>query len=100
MFAKSTFSKVSLILLLVAFICSSFVAKFVQAQGCNDQKLSDIGACSTCCAVSGFNKFNHEQFLKDKKCQCYKDEAEMKLNSPGAAASSKAQKKVVVKPAN
>lgn len=48
---------------------------------CDQQKMEKISECSTCCAIGGFNKFDHKKFLDEKECKCFKDQAELEFNS-------------------
>lgn len=60
------------------------------APACDKQNLDKISDCSTCCAIGGFNKFDHKKFLENKECKCFKDMAEIEFNSN----SNPKQKKV------
>lgn len=70
--------KANLLIITVLAVLASIA--LAQAEDSDCGQLKSIGECSSCCAINGFNRFNHTQFLESQTCDCYSDEAEIKFN--------------------
>lgn len=65
---------------------------------CDRQNMEKISDCSTCCAIGGFNKFDHRKFLQNKECKCFKDDAELEFNSNSKQKKAGQQQKPLGRP--
>lgn len=71
-----------LLAILVGCVLAENDQKETQAASCDQSKFTNIQACATCCAISGFNKMDRQAFLKEdrKDCRCYMDAKEVEKN--------------------
>jgi hypothetical protein len=91
---KSSLSLV-IVVVVLSVIASGIDCKTPVCDGRNMEKISD---CSTCCAIGGFNKFDHKKFLENKECKCFKDNAELEFNSNSKQKKTGQQQRPLVRP--
>lgn len=93
---KFSLSLVSLVIMVV-ILSTVTSGKNGAAETCGSKSLESISECSTCCAIGGFNKFDHKKFLENRECKCFKDLAELDFNS-GSKQKKTGQQKPLGRP--